>query len=157
MRGRTVQAPDGRMWVVRRRWTPRLGRGSTWARLRRRSKRSTEHADTAGGYSLFSAFLVDDFAVAVRWIVIVVVASLLIVLSAFAAVVEVALLILLVLVGFGSRVLLDRPWTIEAVPDDGAPLAWLESGWRASADRRDQIATLLEAGITPPPDAAARS
>jgi hypothetical protein len=152
MRGQTVRAPDGRTWVVRRRWTPRFGEGSIWARLRRRSKRSTKHADTAGGYSLFSAILVDDFAVVVRWVVIVVVATLLIVLSAFAAVVEVALLILLVIAGVASRVLLDRPWTIEAVPNDGARLSWRESGWRASTDRRDQIATLLEAGITPPPD-----
>jgi hypothetical protein len=152
MRGRIVRAPDGQTWVVRRRWTPRIGDDSIWSRLRRRSQRSAKHADTAGGYSLFSAFVVDDFAVVVRWVVIVVVATLLIVLSAFAAVVEVALLTLLVIAGVVSRVLLDRPWTIEAVPDDGASLAWLESGWRASTDRRDHIATLLEAGITPPPD-----
>lgn len=153
MRKRSVRGPDGRTWVVRRRWAPRFGDGSFWSRLRRRSKRSTEHADTAGGYSLFSAILVDDFAIVVRWVVIVVVATVLIVLSAFAAVVEIALLVLLIVLGLGSRFLLDRPWTIEALPDDGDPLSWRQAGWRASADRRDEVATLLESGITPPPDA----
>lgn len=153
MRGRTVRGADGRSWVVRRRWTPRLGEDSVRARLRGRFSRSAKHADTAGGYSLFSAVLVDDFAVVVRWVVIVVVATLLIVLSAFAAVVEVVLLLVLVIAGLGSRALLDRPWTVEAVPDDGDRLSWLQTGWRASTDRRDYIATLLEAGIAPPPDA----
>lgn len=153
MRGRTVRGSDGRSWVVRRRWTPRIGEGRIRDRLRRRFTRSTKHADKAGDYSLFSAILVDDFAVVVRWIVIVVVATLLIVLTVFAAVVEIILLVLLLLIGIGSRSLLDRPWIIEAVPDDGERLSWRQTGWRASADRRDQIATLLEAGITPPPDA----
>jgi hypothetical protein len=153
MRGRMVRGADGRTWVVRRRWTPRIGEDSVLDRLRGRFRRSAKRADTAGGYSLFSAILVDDFAVVVRWVVIVVVATLLIVLSAFAAVVEVVLLLLLVVAGVGSRVLLDRPWTIEADPEDGDRLSWRETGWRASRDRRDQIATLLQAGITPPPDA----
>jgi hypothetical protein len=155
MRGRTVRAPDGRSWVVRRRWMPRVGAGTAWSRLSRRSRRSTKHAEMAGDVSLFSAFIVDDFAVVVRWVVIVVIATLLIVLSAFAAVVEVALLVLLVLVGILTRVLLDRPWTIEATPDEGESLTWLATGWRSSAERLDQIATLLESGITPPPDAPA--
>jgi hypothetical protein len=152
---RTVRAPDGRSWVVRRRWMPRLGAGTTWGRLRGRSKRSTRHAETAGDYSIFSAFVVDDFAVVVRWIVIVVVATVLIVVSAFAAVVEIALLVLLVLIGISTRVLLDRPWTIEATPDVGESLTWQASGWRSSTERLDQIVTLLESGITPPPDAPA--
>jgi hypothetical protein len=155
MRGRTVSGSDGRTWIVRRRWTPRLGAGSAWSRLRRRTTRSTEHADRAGGFALFSALVVDDFAVVVRWVVIVVVATLLIVLSAFAAIVEIVILLLLLVLGIGSRVLLDRPWTIEAVPDDGDLLSWRQSGWRASADRRDQIMSHLEAGIVPPPDAPA--
>jgi hypothetical protein len=153
MRGQTVRASDGRTWVVRRRWTPRIGQGSIRDKLGRRFKRSAKHSEKAGDYSMFSAILVDDFAVVVRWIVIVVVATLLIVLAAFAAVVEIVLLVLLLLIGIGSRVLLDRPWIIEAVPDDGERLSWRQTGWRASADRRDQIATLLESGITPPPDA----
>ena len=155
MRRRTVRGPDGRSWVVRRRWMPRLGTGTAWGRLRRRSRRSTKHADTAGDVSMVSAFLVDDFAVVVRWVVIVVVATVLIVVSAFAAVVEIGLLVLLVLIGILSRVLLDRPWTIEATPDEGEPLTWQASGWRSSAERLHQIATLLESGITPPPDAPA--
>ncbi|HYJ66778.1 MAG TPA: hypothetical protein VEX15_03870 [Nocardioidaceae bacterium] len=158
MRRRRVRAPDGRSWVVRRRWMPRLGAGTAWSRLRgrsRRSRRSTKHAETAGDVSLFTAFIVDDFAVVVRWVVIVVVATLLIVLSAFAAIVEVALLVLLVLVGILTRFLLDRPWTIEATPDDGEALKWQATGWRSSAERLSQVATLLESGITPPPDAPA--
>jgi hypothetical protein len=155
MRRRTVRGPDGRPWVVRRRWMPRFGTGTAWSRLRRRSRRSTKHAETAGDYSLFSAFVVDDFAVVVRWVVIVVVAMVLIVVSAFAAVVEIGLLILLVMVGILTRLLLDRPWTIEARPDEGEPLTWQASGWRSSTERLDQIVTLLESGITPPPDAPA--
>jgi hypothetical protein len=155
MRGRTVRDPDGRAWVVRRRWTPRAGAGSAWSRLRRRSRQSTKHAEMAGDVSLYSAFVVDDFAVVVRWIVIVVVATVLIVVSAFAAVVEIALLVLLVLVGILTRFLLDRPWTIEATPDDGEALTWQATGWRSSGERLGQIIALLQSGITPPPDAPA--
>jgi hypothetical protein len=155
MRGRTVRAPDGRSWVVRRRWMPRVGAGTAWSRLSRRSRRSTKHAETVGDVSLFSAFVVDDFAVVVRWVVIVVVATLLIVVSAFAAVVEIALLALLLLIGILSRILLDRPWTIEATPDEGPALRWQATGWRASSERLNQIATLLESGITPPLDGPA--
>jgi hypothetical protein len=155
MRQRTVRAPDGRSWVVRRRWMPRVGAGTAWSRLNRRSRRSTKHAETVGDVSLFSAFVVDDFAVVVRWVVIVVVATLLIVVSAFAAVVEIALLAILLLIGILTRILLDRPWTIEATPDEGEALKWQATGWRASTERLDQIATLLESGITPPLDGPA--
>jgi hypothetical protein len=155
MRGRTVRAPDGRSWVVRCRWMPRVGAGTAWSRLSRRSRRSTKHAETVGDVSLFSAFIVDDFAVVVRWVVIVVVATLLIVVSAFAAVVEIALLVLLLLIGILTRVLLDRPWTIEATPDEGESLTWQAMGWRASTERLNQIAALLQSGITPPPDGPA--
>jgi hypothetical protein len=150
MRERTVVGGDGRTWSVRRRWSSRPGVRTAWHRARLRSKRSTEGATTAGDYSLFSALLIQDGAVLLRWTVIAVVAAVLLLVTTFLLAVEVAVLVFVVLVGLASRVLLLRPWTVEAVSDAGDRLTWEVAGWRASAALRDEIADSLRTGITPP-------
>jgi len=150
MADRTVQCEDGRTWVVRRRWLPGLGPRTAWERARRRSRGSTEGARTAGDWSLFSALLIQDGAVLLRWLVIAVVAVVLLFMTTFLLVVELAILASLVAVGVGSRLLLRRPWTVEAVASTGDRLTWDVVGWRASGARRDEIAEMLRAGITPP-------
>jgi hypothetical protein len=154
MRGRPVRSPDGTTWVVRRRWSSRLDVPTAWKRARRRTEQSTRGATTAGDVSLASALLIDDGAVLVRWAIIAVVAVVLVFMTTLLLVVEVALLALVVLAGMGSRVVLRRPWTIEAVSDTGDRLTWKAVGWRASAARRDEVAEQLRSGRTPEPEDA---
>ncbi len=40
--GVTVTGPDGRPWVVRRRWVPRLGNDTPWQRFHRRFRSTME-------------------------------------------------------------------------------------------------------------------
>jgi hypothetical protein len=150
MRVRTVVGDDGRTWSVRRRWSPRPGVRPSWERARRRTKRSTDGATTAGDVSLVSALLIQDGAVLLRWAIIAVVAVVLLFVTTFLLAVELAVLALVVLMGVTSRILLRKPWTVEAVSDTGDRLTWTAVGWRASTARRDEIAGLLRAGITPP-------
>lgn len=136
---------------MRRRWLPQMGARTAWERARRRGRRSTEGASTAGDVSLFSALLIQDGAVLLRWVVIAVVATVLLFMTTFLLVVELAILALLVLAAIGSRVLLKRPWTVEAVSAAGDRLTWNVVGWRASVARRDAVVEMIRAGITPSP------
>jgi hypothetical protein len=68
------------------------------------------------------------------------------------AIVDLAVLLVLAALGIVGRLLFRRPWTIEAVGSDDTRLTWHAVGWRASAARRDEIATALAAGVVPPPD-----
>lgn len=101
--------------------------------------------------SLSSALLIQDGAVLLRWAVVAVVATVLLFMTTFLLVVEVALLALLVSAAIGSRVLLQRPWTVEAVSDAGDRITWEVVGWRASGERRDEVVEMIRAGITPSP------
>ena len=137
--------------MVRRRWSSRPGVRTVWERARRRTRRSADGATTAGDVSLVSAILIEDGAVLLRWAVIAVVAVVLLLATTFLLAAELAILALVVLVGVAGRVVLGRPWTVEAVSDAGDRLTWRAVGWRASARRRDEIADLLRAGVTLPP------
>lgn len=72
---------------------------------------------------------------------------------------ELLLIAAIVGVGLAGRMLLGRPWTIEAMKQDaGDAFEWKVRGWRASGELRESIAQQLEAtgqptGGTPvPPD-----
>lgn len=146
-----VEAPDGRRWVVRRRWAPRLGSETLWARFRRRSRgtarrggRLSDGLDVADGCIDLELLLL---AVAV---ITVLVLAIFVVIPVLVAVVDLLVLIVLGILGVVGRVLFRRPWTIEARADDGTCRTWKKVGWRASREHRDEIAQLLAAGITPP-------
>jgi hypothetical protein len=58
------------------------------------------------------------------------------------------LLIILAIVGLGlmGRVLLGRPWTVEAHEDDaGHAYEWKTRGWRASGDLVESVGAQLQA------------
>jgi hypothetical protein len=80
-------------------------------------------------------------------------ALVLIVLVVFVAPLVLAVVDLLLVTGVGlvGRVAFRRPWTIEARAADGTTQTWQVVGWRASRERRDEIADLLAAGVSSPP------
>jgi hypothetical protein len=147
-----VQGPDGREWVVRRRWEPRLGSETLWARFGRvatapfrHRRKLRENADILGVGCLF-----DELA----WIVgavVVVVPLVVLVLPLVFAVVDVVLLLVVAGLGLLARILFRRPWTVEARAADGTVHTWQVVGWRASRDRCADVAEFLSSGLTPPP------
>jgi hypothetical protein len=150
--GRRVRGADGRDWVVRRRWEPRLGPETLWGRfgrittspLRHRRKLS-ENADILDAGCLFDELAWVLLAVLVLIVVVVFVIPLLL------ALVDLVLLLVLAGLGIVGRVVFRRPWTVEARASDGTVLAWQVVGWRASGERSAEIAELVASGVTPPP------
>ena len=159
---RTVRAPDGRTWVVRRRWSS--GMETPGGRFWRRAKAPLERARAVGEVADASSFFGDLAELPVVGVVFlaIAVALLLVLLVAFVALVlipllfalaELGLLMALAALAVAGRLVLRHPWTVEARADDGTTLRWNVVGWRASRAHRTAIATSLTAGTTPPPDA----
>ena len=142
-----MTAPDGRTWLVRRRWVPRLGAESLGGRLRRRFGRTVkrgEHVDL-GWLELFGEHLaVLAAAIAIGLVLVFFVVPLLV------ALVDVLILLLLALLGLLARIALRRPWIVEARSADGTELRWRVVGWGASGEHCDEVALLLQSGVTPP-------
>lgn len=144
-----VVAPDGRRWVVRRRWLPRLGTETVWGRFHRRfrqmARRAGDAADADPG-------CIADIGEGVAAAIAVTVGLLLLIfvlLPLLIAIVDLLVILLLALLGIAGRVLLRRPWTVEASSDNGTSLRWKVVGWRASAAKIDEVSTHLAAGIRP--------
>jgi hypothetical protein len=161
VRTRVVQAPDGLRWEVRRRWATRLGNETLWGRFRRRIRGTgsrgralLDGADVADG-CVFDDLLVG-VAVAIA-VILVVVLLVFVMIPLLVALVDLLILLLLGLLGLFGRIVFRRPWTVEARGDDDTVRRWKVVGWRASAERRDEIAALLAAGITPPGGEVPRS
>jgi len=79
-------------------------------------------------------------------LIIFAIAAVIFVIPALVFVVELLLIVALVGLGLLGRVLLLRPWTVEA-REQGADFAyeWKTRGWRASGDLRQSVARQLEA------------
>ncbi len=143
---KTILGPDGRQWQVRRRWVPRLGADTVPGRLRRRLRRTMDKTRGAGD-SLDVAdgcLSVDLDAIAVVAIVIIaVLLAVFVVVPLLVALVDLLLLALLAVLGIVGRVVLRRPWVVDALASDGQHLQWRVVGWRRSGERRDQVAQML--------------
>jgi hypothetical protein len=74
------------------------------------------------------------------------------VIPALLALLDIAVLVALIVAGIVSRVLMHRPWEIEAVSADDR-LGWRVLGWRRSARAIDSVCTTLSQGMRPPTDA----
>jgi hypothetical protein len=147
---RIVTDPQGRRWRVRRRWLV--------APVRPRWR----GAD--GGFFDVPDIGVGDADGLLGAIVAVVV---IVILAAFVAfyllplailLVEVLIFVVLAAAGIAGRLLLRRPWTLEAEALDGGPkMMWSVAGWRDSRDALDEIATAVERGRPVALSAAASS
>lgn len=124
---------DGRAWVVRRRWAPRhVSMARSWLE-RRRAERGG--GDGSGWADLFTLPAdLDDLAfvaIAIAVIVLLFVAGVPLLL----AVVDLAVVLVLTLLGVLARVVLRRPWTVEARSDDGSVVERQVVGWRAAGEQ----------------------
>lgn len=140
--GRTVSSPDGNRWYVRRVWLP-------W-RPKWRGKKDLDMPNAADGLDAASGCApegLDDVLVIVG-IVIAVLLMIFFVWPLLIALVEIVLLVLLVLLGVLARVVLRRPWIVEATPATGqGRFRWKVVGWRRSGEVVDQVADQLAAGV----------
>lgn len=150
--------PDGQRWVVQRRWMPRLGGETLWGRFRKRIRQAVRSArgiaEGTGEVAGEGAGCLLDLEAAVIFVVFLAALALfvLLVYPLLIAVVDVVILIVVAIAGLVGRVCFRRPWTIQARADDGTVHRWKTVGWRASRQRRDEIAQQLAAGIVPAPD-----
>jgi hypothetical protein len=146
----TVQAPDGRTWVVRRRWVPRLGAESIWGRVYRRFRQALRRAGNITEADPGCLEILGE-GIGVAIAVVVVVAFLIFVaIPLVFALLDLVIVLLLALLGILARIVFRRPWVVEARADDGAISTWRVVGWTASRERCTEIAQLLAAGVTPP-------
>jgi len=155
MAERGTIGPDGVRWHVRRRWVPRFGPERWWERVAdrviARRRRRRERGGKLDALDLADGCAVDglqDLALAVALVVLVLVLAL-VVWPLLLALVDVLVLIVLAIAGGLTRVLLRRPWTVEAAADDGRALRWRVVGWRASGRVRDAVAAALARGEVP--------
>ena len=144
---RSVVGPDGRAWKVGRRWLPE--------RVRVRREPDLHEDGDGDGWSLGDAFSLDDISPAA----IVAAVALLVLVTFLATVVwplvafilELVVLGALFVAGAAARLLLRRPWRVEAHTPGPPPrvLAWEAAGWRRSRRVVDEVAGALRAGEEP--------
>lgn len=137
--------------MVRRRWAPRLGQQTVVERLRRRFRSMRKHAGSLGEGADVASGCADVEAIVIGLVVIaVILLAVFFVIPLLLTLVDLVIVLLLALLGFVAKIVFRRPWTLEARSDDGTVYRWKVVGWRASGQRRDEIAQMLAAGITPP-------
>ncbi|HEX2040128.1 MAG TPA: hypothetical protein VHF47_10400 [Acidimicrobiales bacterium] len=139
--GLTVSSPDGNRWYVRRVWLPWRPR---WRRPR---------ADSTDLNLVDPSGCLDDTVGAVVAIVAGVVLAVLFVIFVVPVLItlfEVALVLLLAAAGAMARIVLRRPWVVEATPATGSGcFRWKVVGWRRSGEVVDEVARRLAAGERP--------
>lgn len=135
---KVVTAPDGVRWRVGRRWLP-------W-RFRRRKFDLADMPWTLDG----PIAMADDAAGCLLGALLgmlTLVLFFVVILPLFLAVVEAMALVVAVLLGVAARLVLRRPWIVQA-GRVGHPgwVAWKVVGWRRSGEVVDEIARRLQAG-----------
>lgn len=142
-----MQAPDGARWRVGRRWLP-------WKpRLRK-----PEDLPVDGALEVFGFLDELPVVVAVIGAVVVVAFVLFVAIPLLLALAELVLLALLLGLGAFVRVVLRRPWIVDAVRVDRTErLSWKVVGWRRSGEVAAAVAQQLSTGQQPTalPDATA--
>lgn len=150
-----MTAPDGARWRVRRVWAPRLGTETVWGRLRRRmrkgrrfmGRRAADAADVPDPGCLSDA--ADELAL-VLVAVVVLVFLFFVGIPFVLAIIDLALFVVLTLLGIGARVVFRRPWLVEARGPDGQRVTWRVVGWRDSGETVDAAANALTHGLALP-------
>ena len=143
MAARTVRAPGGRTWRVRRRWTRR--------RLRWRGRAGRE------GWDLLDLTdAIELGPLAVIGIIAAVLLAVFFVIPLLVAALELLLLVVLLALGVVAKIVFRRPWEVDAETVGPPPdhRRWAVVGWAASGRAVDHVAQSLEAGLTdvgPPP------
>jgi hypothetical protein len=135
---RTVTAPDGATWQVKRHW---ISRRPKWRRHGRQLDRAVDVGDVADvGLSLF-----DDTPFAWIFVIIAAIAILLFVTGIFALIIEILLIVIAVLGTLVAKVLFRRPWYVEA-SSTGHRRRWAVVGWKRTNEVMDELVRSIEAG-----------
>jgi len=138
---RRVVAPDGTRWTVRRRWV------HAPVRPRWRGTRDADAFNLADlGGDLGDSGILGAIAAIIAIVVLAAFVAF-VLLPLAILLVEVLLFVLLAGLGLFGRVLLRRPWKIEARADDGRRTVREVAGWRDSRDAIAQLAADAERGV----------
>ncbi len=155
MTGRTVTAPDGRVWAVRRRWVPHrdgVGWRARFAQRRERVEaRRAGRSDESRWYDHLDAPDFGDSIAAAVAIIAVLVLIVLTVLFGWTILllgIDLLWLLLVGAAGLVGRVVLGRPWRVEAATD-GERRDWFVQGFRSAGRARDEIARRVQHGLDP--------
>src|SRR5690348_9529209 len=136
-RGSLISSPDGRVWKVRRRWVER-----PVPSLRERFRRGRKEID---GEGVFDGLLVADATEgwAVLGIAIAVGIVVIVLLPLLGIALELIALLLVLIYGLFARVVLRRPWIVEAVDvaDVEERVAFGVTGWRDSSAALRELRT----------------
>lgn len=157
---RRVRAPDGTEWAVARRWIPRWAaarlRRSVGERVRRTGrKRKGDANDESGRWydsldiPLDADGCFDELAIGLA-VIVAVVAVWFLVIPLLVLVVDVLIAVALVVAVGLARVLLRRPWVVEARGPNEATIRRLVVGWRESAAEVERLGTDISLGIVRP-------
>ena len=135
--------PDGRDWLVGRRW---LGEPP---RLPRRDRDSGGGGD---GWPFSDLIDFDDSPLGAILLLLLAIALIVALITAIwpliALTIELLIVVVLVVAGVVGRVLFRRPWTIEACAP-GRQVEWKVSGWRASGALVQKVCERIAAGEDP--------
>lgn len=154
MKAVTVSDAEGRAWRVEVRWLP-------WAPRWRgpRPKGQKKNPGDTRWYDWLDigepiAWFDEGLAGFVTAIVVVMllIMAVLFVLPVFIFIIEILVVILVVVAAVALRVLLRRPWIVDAFPvdDPGAHLVWKVVGAGRARETVDVLAQQLAAGISVP-------
>ena len=164
----TATAPDGTLWHINIRWMPRwralARRFGGWRDGRDGGRRLGDAADWTPDFSSwpdvdcgtargsggwFDVDFGDDLLGALAAIVMLVVAGVLfwwVLLPVLLLVLDVAIVILLFVAGTLGRVLLHRPWVLDATDQSGHRFTRQVVGWRHAQSEVTDMAAQIRAG-----------
>jgi hypothetical protein len=144
--GRVVTSPDGDRWRVRRRWLdrglPKLGKGF------RRGRKEAEDSGFLDGAFAFEGLAGTAIALVA---IVVAVVMVVVLLPLIGVALELVLLVLLLASGLFGRVVMRRPWTVEAIDlDDGErSVAFAVTGFGEAGRAAEELAATIS--VSGPP------
>lgn len=151
----TVTDPNGDVWTVRRRWIPhRTGIGFA-ARMRGRrgkKKRKGEESRWYDSADFGSGCLDLDGILVVVALLAGVLLLIFVGLPLLFLLLDLVWLVAVLVLGVVGRVVLGRPWDVEAVGPDGTRGRWRVKGFRAAGRKVSEIAQHVELGVPLRPD-----
>jgi hypothetical protein len=140
-----VKSPDGRRWRVRRRWVDRpVPSLREWFRRGRREVDGEEVLDGLFVADAFDGLGAIGAAVAIGILILVL-------LPVLGVALELVALLLVLTYGLFARIVLRRPWIVEAcnVEEEEDRVAFAVQGWRASSAARRKLRTAIAAAGPP--------
>jgi|GEM_PF-1266514 len=148
-RSQIITSPDGDRWQVRRRWLDR-----PVPKIRKSLRTTNDELALEGGLEALSAGVGDSIPLAIG-VSIAVALLIFFLLPLVGIALEIALLLMLLSSGIVGRVLLRRPWTIEAVNLDHPQrsAAFAVKGWKQSGRAIDELSkTIPVSGLPSGPE-----